>query len=154
MSNFTKKTAFPVSTTHKVNSTLALCSTFECTRGKLDLIIRSGWVYVKISSQKWTDLDIHPKSTLDTDRIMSRSVHKSDVIVQEADLIKCESIARLPWVYKTGYLNRIYNIPKSDCKVAGSSNLTCRDDWKTRWRLHSVGLTSTGVSLPGQNIIH
>ena len=39
------------------------------------------------------------------------------------------------------------------CKVAGS-NLTCRDDWKTRWRLHSVDLTSTGLSLPDQNIIH
>ena len=39
------------------------------------------------------------------------------------------------------------------CKVAGS-NLTCRDDWKTRWRLHSVGLTSTGLFSPSQNIIH
>ena len=42
---------------------------------------------------------------------------------------------------------------EENCKVAGS-NLTCRDDWKTRWRLHSVGLTSMGVSSPGQNIIH
>ena len=41
----------------------------------------------------------------------------------------------------------------SHCKVAGS-NLTCRDDWKTRWPLHSVDLTSMGLSLPGQNIIH
>ena len=40
-----------------------------------------------------------------------------------------------------------------NCKVAGS-NLTCRDDWKTRWRLHSVDLTSTGISSPGQNVIH
>ena len=39
------------------------------------------------------------------------------------------------------------------CKVDGS-NLTCRDDWKTRWRLHSVDLTSTGLSSPGQSIIH
>ena len=39
------------------------------------------------------------------------------------------------------------------CKVAGS-NLTCKDDWKTRRQLHSVDLTSTGVSLPGRNIIH
>ena len=40
-----------------------------------------------------------------------------------------------------------------NCKVAGS-NLTCRDDWKTRWPLHSVDLTSMGLSSPGQNIIH
>ena len=39
------------------------------------------------------------------------------------------------------------------CKVAGS-NLTCRDDWISRWRLHSVGPTSTGLSSLGQNIIH
>ena len=39
------------------------------------------------------------------------------------------------------------------CKVAGS-NLTCRDDSKTRWRLHSVDLTSTGLSSLDQNIIH
>ena len=39
------------------------------------------------------------------------------------------------------------------CKVAGS-NLTCRNDWKTRWRLHSVDLTSTGISSLGQNIMH
>ena len=39
------------------------------------------------------------------------------------------------------------------CKVAGR-NLTCRDDWKTRWRLHSVDLTSTGLSSLDQNIIH
>ena len=38
------------------------------------------------------------------------------------------------------------------CKVAGS-NLTCWDDWKTRWQLHSVDLTSMPVSLLGQNII-
>ena len=39
------------------------------------------------------------------------------------------------------------------CKVAGS-NLTCRDDRISRWRLHSIGPTSTGLSLLGQNIIH
>ena len=39
------------------------------------------------------------------------------------------------------------------CKVAGS-NLTCRDDLKTRWWLHSVDPTSTGLSSLGQNIIH
>ena len=43
------------------------------------------------------------------------------------------------------------NIPH--CKVAGS-NLTCKDDRISRWRLHSVGPTSTGLSLLGQNIIH
>ena len=39
------------------------------------------------------------------------------------------------------------------CKVAGS-NITCRDDSKTRWRLHSVNPTSMGLSSLGQNIIH
>ena len=39
------------------------------------------------------------------------------------------------------------------CKVAGS-NLTCRDDSKTRWRLHSVDPTSTGLFSLSQNIIH
>ena len=28
------------------------------------------------------------------------------------------------------------------------------DDWKTKWQLHSVDLTSTGLSSPGKNIIH
>ena len=41
----------------------------------------------------------------------------------------------------------------TNCKVAGS-NLTCRDDSKTRWRLHSVDPTLTGLSLLGQNIIN
>ena len=41
----------------------------------------------------------------------------------------------------------------SYCKVAGS-NLTCRDDWKTRWRIHLVDPTSTALSSLGQNIIH
>ena len=39
------------------------------------------------------------------------------------------------------------------CKVAGS-NLACRDDGISRWRLHSVDPTSTGLSLLGQNITH
>ena len=39
------------------------------------------------------------------------------------------------------------------CKVAGS-NLTCRDDSKARWRLHSVDSTSTELFLLGQDIIH
>ena len=39
-----------------------------------------------------------------------------------------------------------------DCKVAGS-NLTWRDDWISRWRLHSIGPTSMGLSSLGQNII-
>ena len=33
-------------------------------------------------------------------------------------------------------------------QVAGSN----QNDWKTRWQLHSVDPTSTGLSLPGQNI--
>ena len=31
---------------------------------------------------------------------------------------------------------------------------TCRDDWISKWRLHSVGPTSMGLSSLGQNIIH
>ena len=40
-----------------------------------------------------------------------------------------------------------------NCKVAGS-NHTCMDNVISRWRLHSVGPTSTELSLLGQNIIH
>ena len=50
-------------------------------------------------------------------------------------------------------LGSYYNYGGVYCKVAGS-NLTCRDDSKTRWRLHSVGPTSMGLSSLGQNIIH
>ena len=64
------------------------------------------------------------------------------------------SDARLVWEdnsefrpFQVGHLRTVY------CKVAGS-NLTCGDDWKTRWRLHSVDLTLTGISSPGQNVIH
>ena len=36
------------------------------------------------------------------------------------------------------------------CKIA----TTCRDYSKTKWKLHSVDLTSTELSSPGQDIIH
>ena len=39
------------------------------------------------------------------------------------------------------------------CKVTGS-NVTCRDEWKTRWQLHSEDQTSMELSLPGKDIIH
>ena len=55
-----------------------------------------------------------------------------------------------PW--HRSYLNYC-KVAGSNCKVAGS-NLTCRDDRISGWRLHSVGPTSTGLSLLGQNIIH
>ena len=38
--------------------------------------------------------------------------------------------------------------------LVATLHCTCRDDSKTRWQLHSVGPTSTGLSLLGQNIIH
>ena len=46
------------------------------------------------------------------------------------------------------WLNRSSKHLGQHCKVAGS-NLTCRDDSKTRWRLHSVGPTSTRPSSLG-----
>ena len=52
----------------------------------------------------------------------------------------------------TCFLKSVENEPDY-CKVAGS-NLTCRDDSKTRWWLHSVNPTSTGLSSLSQNIIH
>ena len=57
----------------------------------------------------------------------------------QASWLNCIVLQLLCLCWKTG-----------DCKVAGS-NLTCRDDSKTRWRLHSVGPTSSRLSSLGQN---
>ena len=62
--------------------------------------------------------------------------------------LSCESLIMTVTGYRT-----ILSCGLTHCKVAGS-NLTCRDERISRWRLHSVGPTSTGLSSLGQNIIH
>ena len=48
----------------------------------------------------------------------------------------------------------LYRWSNSCIKVSSNLTCTCRYDSKTRWRLHSVNPTSTGISSLGQNIIH
>ena len=49
---------------------------------------------------------------------------------------------------------KMFHIKKyAYCKVA-TSNLTCSDNWITRWQLHLMDPSSTGLSSLGQNIIH
>ena len=83
-------------------------------------------------------------------KVGQRDVRLLKLEEESADM--AEEVKCLRGLLKVSLYSRTIML-KPYCKVAGS-NLTCRDDSKTRWQLHSVDPTSTRLSLLGQNIIH
>ena len=104
--------------------------------------------HVCINSENPTLVIITPPHSLRSNNFGALKFDDQASIRQIRQNLLPPIFSAIRYIHEFGIYRMQTNCVCSYCKVAGS-NLTCRDDSKTRWWLHSVGPTSTRLSSLG-----